>query len=302
MSELPPYATTGQRIWFYSFRVICGLILFFLIAPIVVVIPLSFNAEPYFSFTSGMLRLDAEALSTRWYADMLRNGMAAPDAKEGWWSDMWSNAQWVRAMKNSFFIGVFATLISTSLGTLAAIGLSRSEMPFKKVIMATLISPMIVPLVIIGSAMFFFFSDLGLAKTYPGIILAHAALGTPFVIITVTATLSGFDQSLVRAAASMGADPVRTFFKVQMPLILPGVISGALFAFITSFDEVVVMLQMASAEQRTIPRQMFSGIREQISPTILAVATILVLISVALLATVEMLRRRSERLRGLSPS
>ncbi|MBY8976300.1 ABC transporter permease [Rhodobacteraceae bacterium NNCM2] len=302
MSELPPYATTGERIWFYSFRVICGLILFFLIAPIVIVAPLSFNAEPYFSFTNGMLTLQSDALSTRWYTDILRNGMAAPDATEGWWSDMWSNAQWVRAMKNSFFIGIFATLISTSLGTLAAVGLSRSEMPYRRAIMAILISPMIVPLVIIGAGMFFFFSKVGLAYTYPGIILAHAVLGTPFVIITVTATLSGFDQSLVRAAQSMGADPVTTFFKVQMPLILPGVISGALFAFITSFDEVVVMLQMASAEQRTIPRQMFSGIREQISPTILAVATILVIISIALLATVEMLRRRSERLRGMSAS
>ncbi|MEM8792742.1 MAG: ABC transporter permease [Pseudomonadota bacterium] len=302
MAALPPYATTGERVWFYSFRVICGLILFFLIAPIVVVAPLSFNAEPYFSFTNGMLRLESEALSTRWYADILRNGMAAPDADEGWWADMWSNAQWVRAMKNSFFIGIFATLISTSLGTLAAIGLSRSEMPYRRAIMAILISPMIVPLVIIGAGMFFFFSQVGLAYTYPGIILAHAVLGTPFVIITVTATLTGFDNSLVRAAQSMGADPVTTFFKVQMPLILPGVISGALFAFITSFDEVVVMLQMASAEQRTIPRQMFSGIREQISPTILAVATILVIISIALLTTVEMLRRRSERLRGMSAS
>ncbi|MEM0943235.1 MAG: ABC transporter permease [Pseudomonadota bacterium] len=302
MSELPPYATTGERVWFYSFRVICGFILFFLIAPIVIVVPLSFNAQPYFSFTNGMLTLQPEALSTRWYADILRNGMAAPDADEGWWGDMWQNAQWIRAMKNSFFIGIFATLISTSLGTVAAVGLSRSEMPYRRVIMAVLISPMIVPLVIIGAGMFYFFSQVGLAYTYPGIILAHAVLGTPFVIITVTATLSGFDQSLVRASASLGANPVTTFFKVQMPLIIPGVISGALFAFITSFDEVVVMLQMASAEQRTIPRQMFSGIREQISPTILAVATILVIISIALLTTVEMLRRRSERLRGMSPS
>lgn len=252
MSGLPPYATMGERIWFYAFRVVCGLVFFFLIAPIVVVVPLSFNAEPYFSFTNGMLTLQSEALSTRWYSDILRNGMAAPDGEEGWWSDMWNNAQWVRAMKNSFFIGIFATLISTSLGTLAAVGLSRAEMPCRRAIMAVLISPMVVPLVIIGAGMFFFFSGAGLAYTYPGIILAHAVLGTPFVIITVTATLAGFDKSLVRAAQSMGAGPITTFFKVQMPLILPGVISGALFAFIASFDEVVVMLQMASAEQRTI--------------------------------------------------
>ncbi|MEM1383441.1 MAG: ABC transporter permease [Pseudomonadota bacterium] len=301
MAGLPPYATTGERVWYYSFRVLCGLIFLFLIAPIIIVVPLSFNVEPYFSFTEGMLNFSEEAYSTRWYADIVRNGMAAPDAEQGWWADMWQNAQWVRAIKNSFFIGIFSTLLATALGTLAAIGLARSEMPFKGAVMALLISPMIVPLVITASGLFYAFSQIGLAKTYPGIIMAHAVLGTPFVIITVTATLVGFDHSLTRASASLGADPVRTFFKVQMPLILPGVISGALFAFITSFDEVVVVLQLADPTQRTIPRQMFSGIREQISPTILAVATILVIISIALLATVELLRRRSERLRGMSP-
>ena len=297
----PPYVTSKQVLWFYTFRVICGMIFVFLITPILVVMPLSFNQEPYFSFTAGMLSFDPEAYSLRWYADMLHNGMAAPDAVAGWWSDMWNNAQWVRSVRNSFFIGICATALATAIGTLAAIGLSRPEMPFKRPIMALLISPMIAPLVIIASGMFFFFSDLGLAKTYMGIIIAHAVLGTPYVIITVTATLVGFDQSLARAAANMGANPITTFFKIQMPLILPGVISGALFAFITSFDEVVVVLQLADVKQRTIPRQMFSGIREQISPTILAVATVLVFISICLLIVVEMLRRRSERMRGLSP-
>ncbi len=302
MSGLPPYAGFGERLWYYTFRVICGLIFLFLITPILIVIPLSFNVEPYFSFTPGMLSFKSEAFSTRWYLDILQNGMANPDATTGWWADAWSNSQWVRSMKNSFYIGILSTLISTALGTLAAVGLSRSEMPFKNAIMATLISPMIVPLVITAAGAFYAFSQFNLAYTYSGLILAHAVLGIPFVIITVTATLVGFDQSLVRAAQSMGASPITTFFKVQMPLILPGVISGALFAFITSFDEVVVVIQMAAAEQRTIPRQMFSGIREQISPTILAVATVLVIISIALLATLELLRRRSERLRGLSAS
>lgn len=118
----------------------------------------------------------------------------------------------------------------------------------------------------------------------------------------MTATLIGFDQSLNRAAASLGANPRRTFFKITMPLILPGVISGALFAFVTSFDEVVAVLFIAGPDQQTIPRQMWNGIREQISPAILAVATLLVIFSIALLATVEVLRRRSERLRGLSPA
>ena len=299
---LPPYATSKEVLWFYTFRTICGAIFVFLITPIIILIPLSFNQEPYFSFTPGMLALDPAAFSARWYWDILQNGMVDPEAITGWWSDVWNNAQWVRSIRNSFYIGILATILSTALGTLAAIGLASSDMPWRRPIMALLISPMIVPLVITASGLAFFFADIKLVKTYWGIILAHAVLGTPFVIITVTATLSGFDKSLTRASANMGAGPVRTFFKVQMPLILPGVISGALFAFITSFDEVVAVLQLADVRQRTIPRQMFSGIREQISPTILAVATILVIISIALLTVVELLRRRSERLRGMSPS
>jgi len=167
--------------------------------------------------------------------------------------------------------------------------------------MAILISPMIVPLIISAAGMYFFYSRIGLQGTYLGVVLAHAVLGTPFVIITVTATLVGFDRSLTRAAASLGANPVQTFFRVQMPLIIPGVVSGALFAFITSFDEVVVVLFLGSAGQKTLPWQMFTGLREQISPTILAVATIMVVLSILLLSILEFLRRRSERLRGLTP-
>jgi len=218
-----------------------------------------------------------------------------------WYQDFFSNLNWQGAVKNSFVIAIFSTLISTTLGTIAALGLSRSEMPAKTWIMGILISPMIVPLIISAAGMFFFYTDIGLASTHLGVILAHAALATPFVVITVTATLVGFDQSLIRAAATLGANPTTTFFKVIVPLILPGVISGALFAFVTSFDEVVIVKFVGSYEQRTIPWAMFSGIREQISPTILAVATLLVLFSVLMLATVEMLRRRNEKLRGMSP-
>ena len=160
---------------------------------------------------------------------------------------------------------------------------------------------MIVPLIITATGLFFFYSAIGLAHTYAGIILAHAMLGIPFVIITVTATLAGFDRSLTYAAASFGATPLTTFRRVILPLILPGVISGALFAFVTSFDEVVVVLLVASFDQKTIPLQMWNGIREQISPTILAVATILVIFSIILLTTIEFLRRRSECLRGVTP-
>ena len=281
--KLPPYATTGQRIWFYAFRVICGLIFFFLMAPILVIIPLSFNAENFFTFTPGMLAFDPDAYSLRHY------------------QDFFTNPAWQHALRNSLMIAPMATLISVSLGTLAAIGLSQSHVPFKGAIMAILISPMIVPLIISAAGMYFFYSRVGLQGTYWGVVLAHAALGIPFVIITVTATLVGFDRSLTRAAASLGANPVTTFFKVQMPLILPGVVSGGLFAFITSFDEVVVVIFVGSAQQQTLPWQMFTGLSEQISPTILAVATILVVVSIGLLTVVELLRRRSERLRGMSP-
>jgi putative spermidine/putrescine transport system permease protein len=283
MSALPPYASTGQRAWYYGFRIICGLIFFFLIFPILVIIPLSFNAEDFFTFTKEMLAFDPAGYSLKHYRDFFTN----PD--------------WQQALRNSVTIAPVATLLATGFGTLAAIGLSQSHVPFRSAIMALLISPMIVPLIISAAGMYFFYSRIGLQGTYWGVVLAHAALGTPFVIITVTATLVGFDRSLVRASANLGADPIRTFFKVQMPLIVPGVISGALFAFITSFDEVVVVLFIGSAGQKTLPWQMFTGLREQISPTILAVATILVAISIVLLTTVELLRRRSERLRGMSP-
>lgn len=301
---LPTHADTLERIWYYTYRVICALIFLFLIAPILIVIPLSFNAEPYFTFTEKMLRLDPTGYSSRWYDLLLTFGMEQPDTERDgrWWADVWENANWVNAAKNSVIIGFFSTFLAAALGTLAALGLSRPEMPFRRAIMAILISPMIVPIIITATGLFFFYSWSGLANSYIGVILAHATLGIPFVIITVTATLVGFDQSLNRAAASLGATPATTFFRVTMPLILPGVISGALFAFVTSFDEVVVVLFVAAHDQQTIPRQMWNGIREQISPAILSVATILVIISIALLTTVELLRRRSERLRGMSPS
>ena len=186
---LPSYAGRLETIWYYIFRVICGCVLFFLIAPIVVLIPLSFNAEPYFTFTHGMLTLKSSAFSTRWYQDII------------------NNPQWIHSIKNSVIIGFFATIFATFFGTLAAWGLSRPQTPFWVPLMGLLISPMIVPLIITAAGMFFFYSKIGLAQTYPGLIIAHTALGIPFVIITVTATLMGFDQDLIRASASLGCQP-----------------------------------------------------------------------------------------------
>tara|TARA_A100001015_G_scaffold59994_1_gene66192 strand:- start:2120 stop:2974 length:855 start_codon:yes stop_codon:yes gene_type:complete len=281
---LPNHTPLNYRIWHYTYLTFCGLVFFFLVAPLFVILPLSFNAEQYIHFSAKMLALDPEGFSLRWYEDMIF-GTKNP---------------WGLATKNSLIIAFFATIGSTILGTVAALGLSSRHMPYKAAIMALLISPMIVPLIISGTAIFFFMAKVGLAATHTGIVLSHIILGTPFVVITVTATLSGFDHSVTRAAASLGSNPVNTFMKITLPLIMPGVISGALFAFVTSFDEVVVVLFLAGLENTTIPIQMWVGLREQLSPTIMAVATCLIVMSTLILVTAELLRRRSERIRGIN--
>ena len=265
----------GRRLGRYGFNAYCIAGFVFLLAPILVIVPLSFNAEPYFTFTEGMLRLDPDAWSLRWYNAIL------------------DDEAWSRALVNSLLIGVAATILATTLGTLAALGLASPFMPGRSLITAVLISPMITPIIIVAVGVFFFYSSLGLAQTHAGLILAHAALGAPFVVITVTATLAGFDRTVMRAAASLGAGPLRRFFRIQLPLIAPGVFSGGLFAFAASFDEVVVVLFLGGLEQRTIPRQMWAGIREQISPAILALAVFLIAFAVLVLLAVERLRNRS---------
>jgi len=259
----------------YGFNALCVAGFVFLLAPILVIVPLSFNAEPYFTFTEGMLRLDPDAWSLRWYNAVL------------------NDEAWGRALVNSLLIGVASTILATALGTLAALGLASPSMPGRSLVTAVLISPMITPIVIVAVGVFFFYSGLGLGQTHAGLILAHAALGAPFVVITVTATLAGFDRTVLRAAASLGAGPMRRFFRIQLPIISPGVFSGGLFAFAASFDEVVVVLFLGGLEQRTIPRQMWAGIREQISPAILALAVFLIAFAVVVLLTVEWLRTRS---------
>lgn len=279
---LPAYTTTAERLWHYAFGIICGLIFFFLVAPIIVIIPLAFNAEPYFTFTREMLSFDPDGYSLRWY------------------EALFGSQEWMRSIGNTFIISISSTILATALGTLAALGLNRRNMPFRGVITAVLISPMIVPLIITAAALFSFFARVGLSNTFPGIILSHVVLGTPFVVLTVTASLSGFDETLIRAAQSLGANQVRTFFKVILPLLLPGVIAGGLFAFVTSLDEVVIVNFMAGPEQTPVTVRMFSGLREEISPTILALASLLVALSIVLLTALELIRRRNERLRGMS--
>ena len=189
--SLPAYASIGEKIRHYAYLTFCGLVFFFLIAPIIIIIPLSFNAQDFFTFTPAMLALDPAGYSLKHYQDFL------------------TNADWQNALRNSAQIAPAATLLSVAFGTLAAIGLSQPHVPFRRTIMAMLISPMIVPLIISAAGMYFFYSRIGLQGQYIGVVLAHAALGIPFVIITVTATLVGFDHSLTRAAASLGKACVR---------------------------------------------------------------------------------------------
>ena len=271
--QLQPYATPGQKLWHFTFLAIAGAGLLFLILPILVIIPLSFNSTSFLSYPLS-------GLSLQWYQEVFQSEV------------------WARAIKNSMLIGVASALLATILGTLASMGLTQVEFRGKGAVNALLVSPMIVPIVISALGLYFFFAELGLNATYTGLILAHTALGAPFVVITVTATLQGFDKNLMRAAASLGANPVKVFFSVVLPLILPGVVSGALFAFATSFDEVVVVLFSAGPEQRTLPRQMFDGIRENITPAIMAAATLLIIFALVLLSVLEFLRRRSEKLNG----
>ncbi len=265
--------------WRILIRFMAWLALVFLIAPLLVIIPLSFNAEPFFTFTPDMLALKPQGYSLRWYEAIFNDPV------------------WGQALVNSLLIGGAATVIATTLGTLAAVGLARSHSAMKGAVMGLIVSPMITPVIIAAAGMYFFYAGLGLTQSHLGLILAHAALGAPFVVITVTAALTGYDWTLSRAGASLGAPPLTTFFRVTLPLILPGVVSGALFAFATSFDEVVTVLFLGGPDQVTIPRKMWSGIREQISPAILAAATLLIIVAIALLVCVEWLRRRGERMR-----
>jgi len=263
-----PHATWSERVWYFVLRAMCALVLRYLILPILAIVPLSFSS-------SSFLAYPIPGFSLRWYQNLLE----AP--------------AWLRAAKNSFIIAPAATLIATVLGTLAATGMAKAEFRGKGLLMAVLISPMVVPVVVVGVGMYLFFAPLGLADSYGTLIMAHAALGAPLVLTTVLATLQGFNHNLVRASLSLGASPFATFRRITLPLIAPGVISGALFAFATSFDEVVVTLFLAGPEQVTLPRQMFTGIRENITPTIAALATILITLSTSLLLVLEWLRGRA---------
>lgn len=270
---LPPHATVLERLCHVGIRALTLLVMGYLILPILVILPLS--------FTSGeLLVYPLPAWSLRWYREFTTG-------------PMWTQSTW-----NSLVLAVVTTVVATTVGMLAAFGLQGLRSRLKPVLFGLLALPLIIPPVMVAVALFYYYARLGLVGTFGGLVLAHTVLALPFVVITVAATLQGFDPNLPRAAASLGASPLQAFRMVTLPLILPGVLSGAVFAFVTSFDELLVILFVGSPEQRTLPRQIFSGVSETMSPTVVAAAVVLIAVSLILMAVVELLRRRSERLRG----
>ncbi len=270
------YASLPGRAGTLIFRLFCGLVFLFLVLPLLAIVPLSFNAGSFLTYP-------LTGLSLRWYAELF------------------ASDRWLGPFQNSLVLALLTTVSATVLGTVGALGLTRLRPGVRHAVGALVLSPLIVPVVITAVGTYFLFAPLGLTNNFAGLVLAHTVLAVPFVVITVSATLQGFDVTLVRAASSLGAPPLTVFRRVMLPLILPGVVSGAVFAFATSFDEIVIALFLAGPSQRTLPLQMLSGVREEISPTITAAATLLVILSTLLLAATELLRRRAARLAGARP-
>ncbi len=256
-----------EKIWHHLHRIISIGVLFFLSLPLIVIIPLSFTESNFLSYP-------IEQYSFKWYIELF------------------NSPQWGKSILNSFIIGAVSTIFAMILGTLAAIGLNQTNFYGKKLLISILMMPMIVPLVVIGLGLYLFFSPIGLTETYTGMIIAHIILGSPFVLTSVTASLQVFDENLVRASLNLGAGHLKTFWSIKLPLIIHGVIAGALFAFATSFDEVVIALFLAGVDQVTLPRQMFTGIRDSITPVIAAIATLIMIFSTLWILCIELLRRK----------
>ena len=249
-----------------------GLVLFYLVFPVFVVIPVSFSSAKYLQFPPPGLSLQ-------------------------WYENYFDRRDWVEATWLSVRVGLGTALLATVLGTAAALALVRGRFRGRDLINGFLVSPMIIPGIIVAIGIYFFYARLQLIGNAWALIVAHTTLALPFVVVNVAATLYGFDERLEYAAMNLGADRRQTFFRVTLPLIRPGVLTGALFAFITSFDELIVALFVSGTGAVTLPRKMWDGIRQEIDPTIAAVSSIFIVLSVLILVAAELLRQRSERLR-----
>jgi len=249
-----------------------ALVLFFMVLPSIIVIPMSFS-------DSIMMKFPPDTFSLRWYRAFL------------------GKAEWTDAFWLSVKLGVGVMGLSTVLGVLAALGLVRGRFRGRELLRGFLISPMIIPVVVTALAMYYFFAELKLTGSPWSLLASHTCMATPIVIVIVSATLQNLNPNLEKAAQILGATPRRAFFQIVLPIIQPGVIVGGLFAFILSFDEVVIAAFIGGYRPATLPKRMFENVRDEMDPTVAAISTLLVLISIILLLIVGQLNRRAQRLK-----
>jgi putative spermidine/putrescine transport system permease protein len=250
-----------------------GAVLFFLVFPIFVVVPISFSAATFLQFPP-------HHLSLRWY-----------DAYFG-------SEDWMAATLRSFEIAALVMVLATTLGTSAAFALARAHFRGKQALYALMLSPLIVPTIITAIAAYFLFARLHLIGHPLGLMLAHTVIAIPLVVIVVSASLSGFDRRLESAALSLGANPWYALRRVTLPIIAPGIISGALLAFLASFDEVVIAVFLAGTGATTLPKKLWEGVWLEITPVIAAASSFVICLTLLLFAAMELLRRRAERIAG----
>jgi len=242
---------------------------FLMLAPIFAALPISFSSGSFMSYP-------LPGLSLQWYSKVMQP------------------QPWMSALVNSLSVGLISAALATVLGTLAAFALRRGLPAGQSALIGLMLAPMIIPSVIYGVGVYYFFADWNLNSTFTGLVITHTVLGVPFVILPVYATLFSFDFTLVRAAYSLGATPFEAFRKVVFPCIAPGVYTGMIFAFVTSFDELVVTLFVAGPHQRTLPRQMMDGVRDSIDPSIMAASVLLITFSMILMTTILFLTRKAK--------
>lgn len=241
--------------WLYAVAVFVGVIM---VTPPLVVIPMSFSGE-------RTLTLPPPSFSTRWYEEFFTNPI------------------WVTSLRSSIEIALLVTVVSLILGTLASMAIVRGTFRGRRIIETFGIAPIVVPVVILGLGMYAAFLEWGLVGSRIGFVAAHTILAVPFVIITVTSSLRVQGVELEKAAAVLGAAPWRVFRRVTLPLIAPGMFAGGLFAFVTSFDEVVISLFISDPKLRTLPVQMYASVTRDINPTIAAASTLILVFSTILI-------------------
>jgi putative spermidine/putrescine transport system permease protein len=238
------------------------------VAPLAVVLPISFSAAKYLTFPPP-------GWSLQWYARYF------------------GSREWMSATVRSFEVAVLTTAAATAVGTAAALAL-REPFRGRSLVRLIVLAPLVVPVIIVAIAIYGLYAQLKLVGTLSGLVLAHTVLALPFVVVIVSATLHGIDETLELAAQNLGANRWHTFRLVTLPLIRPGVVSAALLAFITSFDEVVVAIFVSGTQAATLPKQMWDGIRTEIDPTVAAVSTLLIAVTTTVVAAITLVRRRAE--------